>query len=79
MPSDNDERAFNQALCERVKNCRVQKNWTADQMARALGIPAERYRKYEGRSVLPVYLIERFALITGKSVEFIVTGHESKR
>jgi hypothetical protein len=43
-------------------------------MATALGVPAERYRKYEYRSPLPHYLIERFALIVGRDIEFILTG-----
>lgn len=58
----------------RVKALREGKGMTAAQMATALGIPAERYRKYESRSPLPHDLIERFALIVGVSVEFLMTG-----
>lgn len=79
MANDDSEAAYNAALCARVKHCRLQKNWTAEQMARALGVPAERYRKYEARSVLPLYLVERLALICDKSIEFIVTGRETRR
>lgn len=43
-------------------------------MATALGVPAERYRKYEYRSPLPHYLLERFALIVGRDVEYLLTG-----
>jgi hypothetical protein len=43
-------------------------------MATALGIPPERYRKYEYRSPLPHYLLERFALIVGRDVEYVLTG-----
>jgi hypothetical protein len=43
-------------------------------MATALGVPAERYRKYEYRSPLPHYLLERFALIVGRDLDYLLTG-----
>lgn len=52
---------------------------TAEQMAKVLGIPPERYRKYEYRTPLPHYLIEQFALIVGRDVEFILTGSTTRR
>lgn len=58
----------------RVRALREAKNWTTAEMATALGIPSERYRKYETRTPLPHDLLEPFALITGVSVEFLVTG-----
>jgi len=47
-------------------------------MAVVLDVPAERYRKYENRTPLPTYLIERFALITGVTIEFLITGHAKR-
>lgn len=79
MMQDNDELLFNNGLCERVKALRLRKNWTAAQMATALGIPAERYRKYESRSPLPTYLMERFCLIAGCDLEYLVTGKNPPR
>ena len=58
----------------RVKALRQLKGLTSGQMATLLGVPAERYRKYESRTPMPHALIEQFALITGVSVEFLVTG-----
>jgi transcriptional regulator with XRE-family HTH domain len=60
-----------------VREAREARGWTQAQMALALGIPAERYRKYETRSPLPLYLVERFALITGRDVVYLVTGKSS--
>lgn len=68
------EAEFNDALFARVRSLRKQRDWTAEQMATALGIPADRYRKYESRTPLPHYLIERFALIVGRDIEFVLTG-----
>lgn len=74
MVETNAEKQFNAALCERVRELREAKKWTGKQMATALGIPAERYRKYEERSPLPSYLMERFCLITGVSLEYLLHG-----
>jgi transcriptional regulator with XRE-family HTH domain len=74
---DNEEAAFNEALIARVHRLRNDKGWTAEQMAIALGIPPDRYRKYEYRTPLPHYLIERFALQVGREVEYILFGRSS--
>lgn len=74
---DNKEARFNDALCARVHRLRNERGWTAQQMATALGIPAERYRKYEYRSPLPHYLLEQFALIVGRDIEYVLTGKRS--
>lgn len=79
MATDTDERAFNEALALRVRSIREARDWTAEEMAMALGIPAERYRKYENRSPIPQYLIPRVALLAGRSVEWVLTGKEPKR
>jgi transcriptional regulator with XRE-family HTH domain len=57
---------------------RDERGWSAEQMATALGIPADRYRKYESRSVLPPYLIEPLAIITGHDISYILTGRAAK-
>lgn len=48
-------------------------------MATALGVPPDRYRKYEYRSPLPHYLIERFVLIVGRDIEFVLTGKTTRQ
>lgn len=79
MSADNQELLFNNAYCARVKSLREERGWTAEQMATALGIPADRYRKYEYRSPLPCYLVERFALIVGRDVSYVITGKSEAR
>lgn len=74
----NEQFIFDSALCGRVKTLRLEKHWTSEQMAIALGIPPDGYRKYESRSPLPQYLIPRFAAITDRSIEYILTGKERK-
>jgi transcriptional regulator with XRE-family HTH domain len=73
----NEEAVFNEALIARVHRLRNDRGYTAAQMATALGVPAERYRKYEYRTPLPHYLLERFALIVGRDIEYVLTGKVS--
>lgn len=74
MANTPRELQFNQAYIARVKALREAKGWTSEQMAIALGIPAERYRKYESRSPLPTYLLEAFAQITDADPLYVLTG-----
>ena len=74
-----DEELFNNSYCARVRSLRIERGWSAEQMATALGIPPDRYRKYETRSPMPAYLIERFALIVGADIQYVLTGKSDKR
>lgn len=77
MAGNSEEAQFNEALIARCHRLRNERGWTAEQMATALGVPAERYRKYEYRSPLPHYLLERFALAVGRDIEYILLGKRS--
>ena len=79
MTINNEEAAFNEALVARTHRLRNDKNCTSEQMAIALGVPVERYRKYEYRSPLPHYLIERFALICDRDIQYILTGKSAAK
>lgn len=74
MVGMSEEQLFNEALVARVHRLRNERGWTAEQMATALGVPPDRYRKYEYRSPLPHYLLERFALIVGRDIDYVLTG-----
>lgn len=74
MASDNEELLFNQGLCERTQRFRMEHNLTQERMAMLLRIPVDRYRKYETRSPLPSYLVEKFCLIVGCTVEELLFG-----
>ena len=78
MEYQSEEAAFNEQLCKRVHRLRNERGWTAEQMATALGVPPERYRKYEYRSPLPQYLVERFALSVGRDSEYVLTGKANR-
>jgi transcriptional regulator with XRE-family HTH domain len=73
---DGGATKFNRDFCARIRKLREGRGWTQLQMATALGIPLDRYRKYEKRSPLPHHLIERFSLIVGRDAGFLLTGKE---
>lgn len=83
MPKDTTSSAYKDEFTARVKALREGmyhsngKQWTAADMAFALGIDAETYRKYERRSFLPHEHLKRFAMVTGVSVEYLITGSRS--
>ena len=79
MSADDTEREWNAAFCARVGDLRRERFRSAEQMATALNLPVERYRKYETRTPLPPYLHERFALIVGVSVHYLLTGQNEPR
>lgn len=76
MSSWLDEAQFNDELCARVQRLRIEREWTQQQMAAAIGLPHERYKKYETRSPMPAYLLPRFAQMVDRSVTYIVTGKD---
>jgi transcriptional regulator with XRE-family HTH domain len=77
--SDSDEFIFNNDYCGRVKRFREETNMSAAEMADLLDIPADRYRKYESRSPLPVYLVPKFCRIVGCDLEHLILGKARDR
>lgn len=71
---------YYQALRDRLVAIRENLKWTQENMAAALGIEVDTYKKYERRpdgkfSKFPSHLFERLALITHKELYYIVTGN----
>lgn len=77
--SDSEEFIFNNGYCDRVKRFREETNMSAAEMAELLKIPADRYRKYESRSPLPVYLVASFCRIVGCDLEHLILGKPRER
>jgi hypothetical protein len=77
--SESEEFIFNNDYCGRVKRFREETNMSAADMADLLDIPADRYRKYENRSPMPVYLITKFCRIVGCDLEHLIMGKPRDR
>src|ERR1017187_1409911 len=71
-----EEEAYKKDFCARVQRLREAKgrDWTQKIMADTLRVPIANYQKYEIRSPMPHYLLERFARITDCSIEYLITG-----
>lgn len=76
MVAPSEQQEFEQQLRERLARLRNERRWSQQQMATALAIPFERYKKYETRSVLPLYLVPRLALMVDRSIAYVLTGRE---
>lgn len=75
-----EEPEFNKALRGRLKELRVSRDLTQQEVADRIGITLDRYKKYESRSKLPVYLIPRLAGAFDVSLYFLLLGrHPSER
>lgn len=84
MPVTIDtQQVFNRAFCMRVRELREARGWTQEEMAGHLGIPAERYRKYEALTPkprpMPLYLVPRFASLVGRDIAAVLTGRPEAR
>lgn len=73
------ERAYYSDFRQRLVATRRRLEWTQQEMATALGIELENYKKYERRSKFPLHLIEQLALVTHSEIDFIVTGRNVSR
>jgi transcriptional regulator with XRE-family HTH domain len=60
---------FNPTFCARVRAIREAHKKTQSEMARILGVTEKAYEKYESRSPLPHYLIDRFAQAMGVDID----------
>lgn len=78
MVEQETEAQFKQRFTKRVKDARAALGWKQWQMAEALDMPQDKYKQYEGRSLLPHHLIGRFCLITRVDPEWLMTGHGKK-
>ena len=78
MADSETEAQYKQAFIERVRAARNAAGMKQWQVADALGIPQDRYKQYETRSLLPHHLIGRFCIITRVDPEWLVTGRGQK-
>jgi hypothetical protein len=78
MAESETEAQYKQEFTRRIKASRAALGWKQWQMAEALDMPQDKYKQYEGRSLLPHHLIGRFCLVTHVDPEWLVTGRGQK-
>lgn len=78
MAETETEAQYKSAFIARVKTARMARNFKQWQLAEALGMPQDKYKQYETRSLLPHHLIGRFCIITHVEPEWLLTGRGEK-
>ena len=78
MAESDIEAQFKQEFISRVKAARIATGMKQWQIAESLGMPQDKYKQYEGRSLLPHHLIGRFCIITRIEPDWLLTGRGQK-
>ena len=78
MQKSSGHSDYIEGVFKRTHELRKARFLSRAQMAQLLGVTAAAYQKYEDRSLLPHFFIEKFCLITGCSIEYFLTGKETK-
>jgi transcriptional regulator with XRE-family HTH domain len=72
---DPEAEYYNRQFRQRLVELRQGLGWTQERMASALSLPLSTYKKYEIRSMPPMYLVPRLALISGRTLSWLLTGY----
>lgn len=78
MSESETETQYKQRFMERVKGARIARALKQWELAEALGMPQDKYKQYESRSLLPHHLIGRFCIVCHVDPEWLVTGRGKK-
>ena len=78
MSDSETETEYKQRFMARVAAARIARNLKQWQIAEALGMPQDKYKQYEKRSLLPHHLIGRFCILTSVDPVWLVTGRGQK-
>lgn len=68
------ERAFNRRFCLAVRKARDDANLTQAETAMRLGIPRQRYRRYESSTPMPHNLLIAFTTLTQTTIGRLFTA-----
>jgi transcriptional regulator with XRE-family HTH domain len=71
-----DEAEFNKAFQRRLKETRLERQMTHGQIAHALRIKEDAYKKYENRSgsAFPMYLLPQLVFVTSRPYSYWLEG-----
>lgn len=78
MAEPETETQYKQRFMQRVAEARIARGLKQWQLAEALGMAQDKYKQYEGRSLLPHHLIGRFCIVTRVDPVWLVTGRGQK-
>ncbi|MCH7988875.1 MAG: helix-turn-helix domain-containing protein, partial [Planctomycetes bacterium] len=70
----SDKQSYNKEFVSRTRQARKHAGMTCAEVATVFGIREQAYIKYENRTPLPHYLLERFCILVRCDVEWLVMG-----
>ena len=76
---DDAKTKFSAGVIARTIEARDAARLNQPQMATALGIPRDKYKQYEIRTPLPLYLMEQFCAITRTDPCWLAFGRPQRR
>lgn len=74
MAGSETDTAYKKGFIERVAEARIARGLKQWELAEALGLPQDRYKQYETRSLLPHHFICRFCIVTGVDPVWLLAG-----
>lgn len=74
MADDEPRTVYEDAFRERIRRARKAAGFTQKDVGEFLGIGTENYKKYEGRSPMPNYLLEKFCRLTHANPIYVLFG-----
>lgn len=74
MAESETEAEYKQEFMDRIRKARIARGLKQWEIAEALGMPQDKYKQYESRSLLPHYLLGRFCVICRVDEKWLVTG-----
>ena len=74
MAASESETQYKQGFIARTREARISRALKQWELADALGMPQDKYKQYETRSLLPHHLIGRFCIICRVDPEWLITG-----
>ena len=78
MPKNKPPAEFLRLLFARVAQLRKEADLSQAEVAHLMGIELGAYKTYEQRTAMPIHLLERFAVIVGRDIDYIVTGRSAR-
>jgi DNA-binding XRE family transcriptional regulator len=69
---------YRKAFVQRVRAARTLASKEPAEMAKLLGVRKDTYHRYETRTLLPHYLLEKFCDLTGQELIWLVTGRHQR-
>jgi DNA-binding transcriptional regulator YiaG len=76
---DTTPAEYKRDFLARIKASRKALGVSQTVMAERLGIPQDKYKQYEVRSMMPIYLLVEFCKITDQHPWFLLTGQSGSR